>query len=226
MKRPWIYLLILVIFAISSLAGCSPNGATTGKLNCSHGGEVCVNLSTVKSFAMGDAVPLKITVTGSKDTSDLGMSVDTGMEITMDGPQTWEKNVANPTIDGGVAYGDFAIKAGQTLTFNRVLHFPQKEGYFRIIVEVVNDGRIIDAVDSFYVLLTKEAGGQVSMAGTPLPSYTPNVALPVYGPGTQAPPRLTRPTYPPMATPVAPLISTPVAPASGPYPYPSPNPYP
>ena len=187
-----------------------------------------MRLSNVKSFAMGDAVPITITVTSSKDISDLGMSINTGMEITMDGPQTWEKNVANPTIDRGVAYGNFSIKAGQTLTFHRVLHFPQKEGYFTIVAEVANIGRTIAAHDYFSVLLTKEAGGQVSMAGTPLPPHTPNVTLPVYGPGTQAPPRLTRPTYPIMMTPTVPLVSTPVAPASNPYPYSSPysHPYP
>jgi hypothetical protein len=77
------------------LAACSPGGAASGRVNCSHGGEVCVNLSTVKSFAMGDAVPLKITVTSSKDISDLSITIDTGTEITMDGTQTWENDLSN-----------------------------------------------------------------------------------------------------------------------------------
>ena len=182
---------------------------------------------------MGDAVPITITVISSKDISDLELKLQTGTEITINGPQTWENDLSNPSTSPGFAYGDFAIKAGQTLPFNRVLHFPLKEGYFTIVVEVANIGRTIAAEDSFSVLLTKEADGQVSMAETPLPPHTPNDTSGVYGPGTPVPSPLTNPTYPLMVTPVVvPLVatSTPIAPPypppSSPSPSPTAHPYP
>jgi len=222
MKWLRICLLILVIFAISLLSACSPGGVASRRSNCSQGGEVCVNLSTVKSFAMGDPVPLKITVTSSKDFADLNLTLHIGGGITVDGPQTWEKNISNPTIDRGVAYWNFSIKAGQSLTFTRVLHFPQSEGYFNIDVSVVNTGRIIDAEDYFNVLLTKENGGQVILEGTPLPPHTPNDTSGVYGPGTPTPTLVTNPTYAhPTSTPVTPFIATSTSP---PYPLPSSSP--
>lgn len=234
MKQPWIYLLILVVLAISLLAACSSGGAAFGKLNCSQRGEVCVSLSTVKTFAMGDAVPIKITVSSSKDISDLHLTLHTGTKVTINGPQTWESGLSDPYTNPGYAYWDFAIKAGQTLTFHRVLHFSQREGYFTISVDVSNIGRTIAGDDTFSVLLTKEAGGQVSMAGTPPPPSTPNDTSGVYGPGTPAPSPLTNPTYPPMltispmVTPVVPLVATsvPVAPAYPAPPTPTSQPYP
>jgi hypothetical protein len=77
------------------LAACSPGGAASGRVNCSYEGEVCVSLSTVKTFAMGDAVPITITVTSSKDISDLHLSLHTGAEITINGPQTWESGLTD-----------------------------------------------------------------------------------------------------------------------------------
>jgi hypothetical protein len=95
MKQPWIYLLVLAILATGLLAACSPGGAASGRVNCSYEGEVCVSLSTVKTFAMGDAVPITITVTSSKDISDLHLSLHTGAEITINGPQTWESGLTD-----------------------------------------------------------------------------------------------------------------------------------
>jgi hypothetical protein len=230
MKRPWIYLLILVIFATGLLTACSSGGAASGGINCSHGGELCVYLSTVKTFIMGDAVPIKITVSSSKDISDLHLTLHTGTEVTVNGPQTWESGLSDPYTNPGYAYWDFAIKANQTLTFHRVLHFSQREGYFTISVDVSNIGRSIAGDDYFTVLLTKEGGGQVSMRGTPLPPHTPNVTSAAYGPGTPAPSPLTNPTNPPMLTP-SPIVtpvdtSVPLSPAYPAPPTPTSHPYP
>jgi len=172
---------------------------------------------------MGEPVPLKITVTSSKDFADLYLEINTGNEVTLDGPQTWEKNLSNPTFDRGVAHGNFTIKAGQSLTFNRVLHFPQREGYYYISAEVLSTGRMIDAIDSFRVLLTQEDGGQILLAGTPRPPHTPNVTIPVYGPGTPTPAFEIEPTSTSEATPIPLHGTTPVGP---PYPQPSPPVFP
>lgn len=220
MKRPWIFLLVLSI-AISLLVSCYPGGAQ--RPNCSHGGEVCVSLSTVKSFAKGGTIPLKITVTSSKDISSLHITIHTNAEITMDGPQTWEKDISNPTNDRGFANWDFAIKAGQTRTFNRVLHLPQKQGYFNVTLDVAGVDRIIDAQDSFYVVLSDENGGQAIFAGTPFPHLTPKVTPAVYGPGTPKPTIQIEPTSTPEATPIPLHETTPVGP---PYPQPSPPAFP
>jgi len=220
MKQTWISLLILSI-AIILQASCYPGG--TQRSNCSHGGEVCVSLSTVKSFAMGEPVPLKITVTSSKDISSLHVTIHTDAEVTMDGPQTWEKDISNPTNDRGFANWDFAIKAGQTRTFNRILHFPQREGYFYVVVVVVNFDQLIEAQESFYAVLTDENGGQVILAGTPLPRHIPKVTPAVYGPGTPKPTLEIMPTSTPEATPIPLHETTPVGP---PYPQPSPPAFP
>jgi hypothetical protein len=235
MKRPGICLYILSILILCYLSACSSGGSASGRLNCSKGGEVCIDISTVQSFSAGNPVPLKITVTSSKDISDLHVTLNTGTEITLDGTQTWENDIiSNPTIDRGLAYWTFAIKADQSLTFNRVLHFPSHGGYFQIVVEAVTIGRITHAVDSFYFVLKKDGSGQSIMEGTPIPIYTPNVTSPAYGPGTPVPSPVTNPTYPPIGTPVPSLVTSPTptpfaplvatsTPLTSPYP---PPPYP
>lgn len=224
---------VLSLLVLYLLAACSSNGSTTSKLNCSREGEICVTLSTVKSFASSDPIGLKITITSSKDISDLNLTLHTGGEITMDGPQTWENNLSSPSISPGYAYWNFSIKGGQTLTYNRVLHLLPNEGNFNVNVDIVNLSRTIEAQDSFYIHLTK-AGGQVILAGTPLPPYTPNLTLPAYGPGTPVPTFITNPTNPGniTTTPVVPLVSTstpttqPYPPPSSPTPSPTSHPYP
>jgi hypothetical protein len=235
MESRRIGLVSLIVLMLWALTACAPGGGLNGrKLNCSAGGEVCLNLSTVQTFKTGEAVPLKITVTSTKDITDLHVSLSYNSEIQMDGPQTWENNLLYPTLDQGFAYWNFPIKAGQTLTFNRVLHFPLREGYFDVLVEVNNIGRIIHAFEAFYVVLVN-AGGLVSMSGTPIPHIiTPHGNISVYGPGTPVPSPITNPTYgPPPATtgptpalkPAIPTLTPPgspypppIRPASSPYP--------
>jgi hypothetical protein len=243
MKKPGICLNILAVLALGFLAACSPGGSTPGRQNCSYGGVVCVSLNMAKTFAMGDPLPLQITVTSSKDFSDLSITLDTGSEITLDGPQSWETFISNPTVEPGVAFWNFSIKAGQTISFNRVLHFPLKEGYFHVIVNVVNTGRIIDAIYNFNVMLEK-SGGQIFLSNTPIPNRVlqhPTDA--VYGPGTPWPTFVIEPTKPWMTadtslitklapTQISPLVATatptmpPYPPPSSPSPSPTSRPYP
>ena len=194
MKRSGIYLHILVILALSLLSACSQGGSSDDSRHCSYEGEVCVHLDIVPSFAAGDPVDLVITVTSSKDFPDLHLVIQFNGEVTVDDVVTWEENLKNPTIGNGHAYWNFEMKAGQTLTFKRVLHFPAgQQLYSSVYVEVVNPGRRVRARDNFAVVLTKE-GGQVFRVGTPVPQYTPNVTSEVFGPGTPVPTFITNPT--------------------------------
>ena len=229
MKRPGICLHILVIHALSLLSACSQGGSSDDRRHCSYEGDVCVNLDIVPSFAAGDPVDLVITVTSSKDFSDLHLVMQFNGEVTVDDVVTWEENLRNPTIGNGHAYWNFEMKAGQTLTFTRVLHFPARQQmYSSVYVEVVNPGRLVRARDNFAVVLTKE-GGQIYREGTPVPYYTPNVTSAVYGPGTPVPTFITNPTNSWRETPIPPsdFDLTPTLSPAPPYPPPSsPSPMP
>ena len=203
MKWLEIFLLVLVILATCFLTSCSQGGSAYGKMNCSPGGEVCITISTVQSFSVSGPVALKITVTSSKDISDLLVSLNTSTEVTVDGPQYWENYLSYTLIERGMAVWKFAIKADQLLTFNRVLHFPAKEGWFSINAEVVNFGRTLVGIDSFGVLITRD-GGYVLREGTPPPPYTPNATAAAYGPGTPVPTFLSA-----SKTPIRPLVTSP-----------------
>lgn len=238
MKRSRIWLLIGVILAMGSLVACAPGGSSPDKVNCSLEGEVCININTVETFPRGDALTLKIEVTSSKDFSDLHVALHALGGIAVDGPENWEKNLSSTFNRPGLATWNFAIRAGQTITFERILHFPSQEGWYSIQAEVVNVGRTIVGIDSFDVLLTKD-GGFIVMEGTPPPPYTPDVTSSAYGPGTLSPTFLPAQPFPwevthaPVTDTPAPTIKTnptPTQPAgllatSMPNPYPSP-PYP
>ncbi len=230
MKRPGICLSIVTILATCLLAACTPGGSTSSKKKCSTGGEVCINTSTVQTFSMGDQFALNITVTSSKDISDLHVTLSTSAEVTVDGPQSWENYLSSSSIEPGYAGWNFAIKGGQPLPFNRVLHFPSNEGYFQVITEVFTPLRNLVAIDNFYVHLTHD-GGKVIMAGTPFPPYTPNFTPAAYGPGTPVPTNLLASPLPwmtiPSPTQFVPLVATSTL-LTSPYPPPppSPSPYP
>jgi hypothetical protein len=227
MKRPEICLLILVIITTCSLASCSPGGSESGQINCSSGEEVCINVSAVEPIHSGDPVPLTIKVTSSKDISDLHVTLQTPAEVTTDDPQNWENYLSHTLVQPGYAGWDFAIKAGQTLTFNRVLHFPAREAYFFIGAEVTTVGRTLVGIDSFTIHMTKD-GGKIFREGTSLPPYTPNFTAPAYGPGTPFPTFLLPTNTPPpshITSPtsiqIVPLVAT-----STHTPYPGPTSYP
>lgn len=237
MKQSGVYLHILVILALSVLSACSQGKSSDDRRHCSYEGEVCVNLDVVPSFAAGEPVKLEISVTSSKDYPDLSLSISYNSEITIDSVVTWEDNLRNSTIDNGVAYWSFEIKAGQTLTFRRILHFPERQlMYSGVYVTVVNPGRFVTARDDFVVVLTKE-GGQIYREGTPIPRYTPNVTSPVFGPGTPAPTNITDPTNPwrktyeppsdfELTPTTTPTIAQPYPPPSSPSPTPTTHSYP
>jgi hypothetical protein len=69
-----------------------------------------------------------------------------------------------------------------------------------VIADVVNPGRILEAIDSLYIHLTKE-GGIINKEGTPFPPYTPNFTPAAYGPGTPVPTQLLASPLPWMMTP-------------------------
>jgi hypothetical protein len=223
MKKFKMFLKILVIFSFGVLSSCSEGGTSEDRKHCSYEGEVCVGLDIAPSFAAGDPVDLVITVTSAKDFPDLHLVMQFNGEITVDDVVTWEENLRNPTIGNGHAYWNFEMKAGQTLTFKRVLHFPAgQQLYSSVYVEVVNPGRRVRARDNFAVVLTKE-GGQVFRVGTPVPHYTPNVTSAVFGPGTPVPTFITNPTNSWRETPIPPsdFDLTPTPSLAPPYPPPS-----
>ncbi len=190
------YPQILVILLLGLLPACSQGGSSDDRRHCSYEGEVCVSLDITPRFEVSTPVDLKVTVTSAKDFPDLHLTLVFNSDIVIDGVDTWEDSLKNKTIDNGLAFWNFEIKAGQTLTFTRVLHFPAKQqGYFHVYLEVTNPGRIVTARDDFTIVLTK-AGGLVFLDGTPIPIYTPHVTSAAYGPGTPAPTNITDPTNP------------------------------
>ncbi len=240
MKRPEICLLILVIIALCSLAACSPGGSAYGRINCSPGGEVCITTSAVEPINFGDPVKLTIKVTSSKDISNLHVTLQSPAEVTTDGPQNWENYLSHTLIQPGYAGWDFAIKAGQTLTFNRVLHLPAREGSFFIGAEVITVGQTLVGTDSFYIYMTHD-GGKIYHSETPLPFTMYQVIVgtpfPTIGPSPTFPATVT--FLPPSQTPVPSLATNPTttqvvplvatsthAPYPGPSPYPTSSPFP
>jgi hypothetical protein len=177
----------------------------------------------VEPIHFSEPVKLSIKVTSSKDVSDLNVSLHTSADVTTDGTQSWENYLSQTLIQPGYAIWDFAIKAGQTLTFNRVLHFPADEGHFDISTEVVNVGRTLVGTDSFEVHMTKD-GGTVYREGTPIPLYTPDATSAAYGPGTPFPTFLLPTNTPspslvtsPTSIQIVPLVAT-STPLPSPYP--------
>ncbi|HVN55602.1 MAG TPA: hypothetical protein VMT46_14810 [Anaerolineaceae bacterium] len=227
MKKLHIPFLILVILAINFLVSCTQSGASSNAINCSAGKEVCITIDKIQPFTMGEPMPLNIIVSSTKDFTDLHVSITTHSDITVDGPESWESYLTKAANEPGLAYWNFAIKAGQTLAFKRVLRFPAEEGYYSVDVEVVNTGRIIDASDGLDILLEKN-GVYIAQNGTPLPIHTPNVTSPAYGPGTPHPTdvpnfeTIVAPSRQPTITPtyLAPLVGT-SAPLTLPYPPPA-----
>jgi hypothetical protein len=186
MKKSEISLLTIVLLAVCSLTACSPGGYSSEKQNCSSDGEICIHISTVDTFQTVNPVTLKINVTSTEDISDLHVTLRTDYDVKVDGPRNWENYLTATLIEQGYAGWDFSIKAGQTLTFTRVLHYPSHEGWFYVVASAATVGRTLEAVDSFEVLITRD-GGYVIRAGTHPPPYTPNVTAAAYGPGTPVP---------------------------------------
>jgi len=183
MKKRIFLLIGFTTLCLLILVSCSQFGPAQSSINCSAGGEVCIHIDNIQPFAIGEPMLLVINVNSAKDFSDLHVTLDTYGGITVDGPQSWENYLTLSAKEPGFAYWDFAIKAGQTLTFKRVLHFPPGVGFYQIIAEVVNKGRIVDAIESFHVNMLND-GAHVFMSGTPIPKYTDNAPLIVNGPGT------------------------------------------
>ncbi len=231
MKRPEICLLILVIIAANSLAACAQGGSEYNQMNCSSEGEVCINVSAAEPINFGKPIKLTIKVTSSKDIPNLHVTLQTPAEVTTDGPQNWENYLSHTLVQPGYAGWDFAIKAGQTLIFNRVLHLPAREDTFFIGAEVITVGRTLVGIDSFYISMTHD-GGKIYHSETPIPTVRYQVVVstsfPTVGPS---------PTFPTLNTPIPSLVidATPTqfiplastsTPRPSPYPGPSQSPKP
>jgi hypothetical protein len=218
----------ILIFALLALCILSFLSSYLFKsVNCSMGKEVCITIDKVQNFTIGEPMRLNINVTSTKDYSNLHVALQTTHDITVDGPQTWENYLTNSVNKLGLAYWDFSIKAGQTLTFKRVLHIPQEEGYYSILAEVVNTGRSITASESLNILVEHKTV-YVAANGTLLPAHTSNATPAAYGPGTPAPTFITAPsiqtpfpTPKPPSTPSSPLLETSYPPPSTPTPSPT-----
>lgn len=180
-------MLIWIILASYYLAACAPGGTTSKNLSCSAWDEVCVTTSTAPSFAKGSPLVVKINVSSTKDYAELYVTIIMHGDVTMDGPQSWETNLSSPTMEPGYTGWGFSIKAGQTRTFTRVLHFPAQAGYDNINIHVGNIGGTIDANADIDVVITNDHAGQVIRAGTPSPKLTSEITQVVYGPGTPVP---------------------------------------
>ncbi len=231
MKRLEYCLLILVIMATLTLTACAQGRPAYGPGNCSTGREVCISEGAVEPIHFAEPVKLTIKVTSSKEIPNLHVTLQMPAEVTTDGPQDWENYLTHILVQPGYAGWDFAIKAGQSLTFNRALHLPAREDTFFIGAEVVTVGRTLVGTDSFYIVMTHD-GGKIYHSETPIPTARYQVVVstsfPTLGPS---------PTFPAPNTPTpSPVINTtptqfipPAAtftPSTSPYPGPTSSPYP
>ena len=226
MKPLKVCLLIFTIATLIVLAACA-QGASSNNMNCSEGGAVCIHTDLAQTFTANNPTVLAIKVTSAKDLSYLSVTLTVPGDITVDGPQNWENYLSSKLALPGQSYWTFSIKAGQTLVFNRVLHFPSTVGSFAIVATVSNQDNIIYAADEFTVFVNNNTG-KVIRGGTPFPPYTPHVPLSVYGPGTPVPtlllPSITPTPYfktNPSSTPFSSLLETSYPPPSTPTPTPT-----
>lgn len=203
MKAPITLRLLFALAVIFVLAACSQGGGSN-KYKCSQNEEFCIDLQMPDSFSLTDAVPVTLDVTASQDIDYLSVAFQTSSgSVQIDGPETWEEYANDGFIDGNAAIWTFSIKAGETLTFQRNLHFPDRDGNFTVIVSVVTKGRSLEASDVVNIQ-TKNQRGKVYRSGTKVPPMSPDGTAPSYGPGTPAPTWITYPTdtpYPPTEAP-------------------------
>lgn len=157
---------------LASLTACA-GASSFGKHNCSKGGEVCVELRADEPISFGGSVTVTITVTSKKDISDLGMSLSHDVDITVEGPEGWEKDSKDIVFFKGVASWVTAVEANHSITFKRTLYLPPRDGLFYIIAGARTSN--LEAVDNIYIYVTRE-GGKVYLSGTPIP-ITPGPQL-------------------------------------------------
>jgi hypothetical protein len=226
MKHLNILLVIFVMLVSEFLTACAPGGSASGNSNCSAKGSLCITVSTDSDpkFAVRYRVTLKILVTSQNNLPETFVVLHLNGGVILDGPQSWENYLSHSSYDQGLVTWNFPIKAGQTLTFNRVVRFPKEDGSYNITVTVGTPVEPMAGSDSFDVFVLGESGS-IIRAGTPIPLHTPKDNSGVYGPGTPVP------TYCCAAnTPLQVPTSTEIIPAPTPgsslAPYPGPTPYP
>lgn len=209
MKRTLACILLLL-----SLTACA--SAVSDKGDCSGNGEVCIKVRAEEPIRFGEPVIVTITVTSGKDITDLGVSLYHDVDVVVEGPQSWEKDLQDAAIFKGGASCGVAIKANHPLTFTRKLYLPPREGEVWIKAEASTQS--LRTADTISIYVTRQ-GGTVYLSGTSIP-ITPG-PLPTVDPVLLAtlramPTETSWPTLTPI--PPVPLLVTPTSP-----PYPPPG---
>jgi hypothetical protein len=156
-----VYVLVLV-----NLAACAEGAASPDRHNCSTGGEVCIEVRADEPISFGEPVNVTITVTSQKDISRLGVSLNHDVDIEIQGPQGWEKDLQDAAIyKGGVSWG-VAVTASNSANFSWKLFLPPRDGVFRIRAQASTTE--LFAEDMIRIYMTHE-GGKVYLSGTPIP---------------------------------------------------------
>ena len=189
MQRIRIFLSFTLVILLGTLAACTQSGSSPSKPNCSYGGEICLSIkSPDQSFSTSSPFQLEITVSSTKDISDIFLLIENMIDITIDDPNPRESNVTNSSMGRGLSEWNFSIKAGQTNKFIRTFHIlPSAEGEYQILVSVFTKDQSIVAREEMYAAVSKSVS-EVVREGTPDPTIiVMHNPVTVYGPGTRAP---------------------------------------
>ncbi len=170
MKRLFIFFLSIFVTACSGVS--APAGG-----NCRGG--LCVKVEAVEPIQFGEPVTVTIAVTAEKDISTLGVSLFHDMDVSVDTPQSLEKEIRDTIVSQRGVDWVVDAKANQSLILSRRLRFPSREGLFNVMVAASTPS--LRVVHSLVIHMTR-AGGKVYLSNTPIP-ITP-------GPAPTSPPAL------------------------------------
>jgi hypothetical protein len=121
--------LLACIFLLSGLAACAGGAPYPDRLNCSAGGEICVELSADEPIDFGEPVVVTITVTSEKDFPELGIHLATdpyGYAMIQDAEKDELGQVV--TKEPSKVYWLVEIKENQPVTFTRKIYIPPDDG--------------------------------------------------------------------------------------------------
>jgi len=172
MKCVSVFFLLGLILNLSACASSS----SLDRHNCSQ--EACIEVRVVEPIRFGEPITVTITVTAEKDIPKLGVSLYHDVDVIMEGPQGWEKEVRNAWKGKAGASWEITAKANQSMRFTRTMRLPSREGFFEFIGSASIPGA--RPTDSVRIHLT-HAGGKVYLSGTSVP-ITPGPA-PTITPG-------------------------------------------
>jgi len=163
-----LFWMVPLIFSLTACGGASAPGGG----RCREG--ICVKIDIIEPIRFEEPVTLIITVVSEKDYSDFFVSLSHDVDVVVEGPQDWEKDLQDVTIYKSGASWKTAIQANEQLTYKRMVHLPPREGWLTIVVSVGTlQGLRVE--DSISIHLTRE-GGKVNHSGTRIP-ITPGPEL-------------------------------------------------